>query len=312
MSIIEQAAKRLEELNRAGVNVPWGDTTASQVSVGAGESSQLTLSGRREHLKVASAASRNKDNGHGGGDVQTSSSVNLDLERLEKNGFLVPALVRSQLAVEFRHIKRPLLKAVRDGEAAAGKYANIIMVSSALAGEGKTFCAINLAMSIAMEVDSSVLLIDADVLRPSVLPSLGLSAAEGLLDLLEDPKKDLAGVLLRTNVAKLTLLPAGRPNANSTELLASVAMENLLGELATRYSDRIIVIDTPPLLLTTESRVLAAKVGQILMVIEASRTTQSDIVQAFAAVEQCPFVYSILNKCAVPDNKGGYGYYDYG
>lgn len=301
MTLIEQATKRLEELRRAGVDLPWS------TSQGAGERQlrptppQSLEGGTRPSEPVPAATVQ----------ARRSALVNLDLQRLQSSGFLVPAMVRTELAREFRDIKRPLLKNARDESADAPRRKNVIMVSSALAGEGKTFCAINLAMSIAMEVDSHVLLVDADVLRPTVLKNLGVPGAPGLLDLLADSSADISSLLLKTNVPKLTLLPSGGSDGNSTELLASAAMERLLDELSTRYADRIVVIDSPPLLLTTESRVLASRVGQIVMVVEAFRTSQSSVAQAFAAVEQCPLVYAVLNKSSDKGHTTGSTYYGY-
>ncbi|HSI56843.1 MAG TPA: XrtA-associated tyrosine autokinase, partial [Ideonella sp.] len=239
-----------------------------------------------------------------------SAEVTLDLDRLRQAGHLVPALARSGLAEEFRNIKRPLLKNAQEATPPGAHPRSLIMVSSALPGEGKTFCSINLAMSIAMEVDSSVLLVDADVVRPALFARLGLSnERKGLLDILTEPDLDMSEVLLKTNVPKLSLLGTGTLNAKSTELLASVAMGQLLEELAARYPDRIVIFDAPPLLLTTEARVLASHVGQVVMVIEASNTALRDVKQAFAAIEKCPIVLSVLNKCRDPFEKSAYGYY---
>ena len=131
-------------------------------------------------------------------------------------------------------------------------HGNLIMVTSALVGEGKSFTSVNLAMSIAMELDNTVMLVDADVARPSVLRMLGLPPGPGLLDLLEG-KTDMPSVLLKTNIDKLTILPSGTPHPQATELLASDAMRVLLDDMASRYPDRIIVFDSPPLLLDHRS-----------------------------------------------------------
>jgi receptor protein-tyrosine kinase len=125
---------------------------------------------------------------------------------------------------------------------------------------------------------------------------------------LSDPKVELADVMLRTNVPKLTILPAGTASLRSTELLASSAMEKLLDELASKYSDRIIVFDAPPLIPTTESRVLASRVGQVVMVVAADSTTREQAAQAYAAVERCPVVLSVLNKSSQRSSEA-YGYY---
>jgi len=140
---------------------------------------------------------------------------------------------------------------------------------------------------------------------------LGLPPSLGLLDLLEG-KAEMADVLLRTNVDKLTIMPSGTPHPRATELLASDAMKQLLDDMATRYSDRIIIFDSPPLLLTTESRVLATHMGQIVVVVHANRTLQSSVQQALAAIESCPVKMMVLNK-ARNDAGGTYGYgYGYG
>jgi len=250
--------------------------------------------------------------------LRQSKSVELDLARLAEQGYLVPGAPRSVLADEFRGIKQPVLKTVRgepgsDSAQAAGqdaRHANLIMVTSALAGEGKTFCALNLALSIASEVDSSVLLVDADVVRPAVMSRLGLQGRfKGLLDLLSDTTLELPDLILKTNIAKLSVLPAGAPSIHSTELLASDAMHELLHDIATRYPDRIVIFDAPPLLSTTESRVLAARMGQILMVVSAGTTAELDIAQAFTALEHCPQVLCVLNRSNNNSDQRHYGYY---
>ncbi len=235
----------------------------------------------------------------------------MDLAAIAAAGLIAPNAARSALSDQFRVIKRPLISnAVAQG-AAALKHGNLIMVTSALAGEGKTFTSINLAMSIAAEMDRTVMLVDADVARPSVLRTLGLPPGPGLLEILEG-KAEVADALLKTNVDKLSILPSGSPHAKATELLASEAMSKLLDDMATRYPDRIIIFDSPPLLLTTESRVLATHMGQIVMVVQAGRTLQSDVQHALSTIESCPVRLMVLNK-ARTDGPGGYGYgYGYG
>jgi exopolysaccharide/PEP-CTERM locus tyrosine autokinase len=183
-------------------------------------------------------------------------------------------------------------------------------------GEGKTFSAVNLAMSIAMELDRTVLLVDADVARPSLPHVLGLPETRGLLDRLENPRLPLHEILFRTNVKKLTFLPSGRPNPRATEMLASDAMTALIEELGNRYSDRIILFDSPPLLVTTESRELAQHMGQIVFVIGAGATPVADVQRAVATIESCPVKLTLLNKATdrTPSGDGyGYGYgYGYG
>lgn len=300
MNLIEQAAKRrLEELKRAGIEVP----VVPPATYAAAASAPVALLTPREVAAASVPAEL-------AAPARRSREVELDLTRLEREGYLIPSQARSSLAEQLRIIKRPLLANTRDADARAIPRANLIQVVSAMPGEGKTFFAVNLAMSIAMEVDHSVLLVDADVLRPSVLARLGVEPAPGLMDVLDSKAKlPLSDVMLRTNVPKLSLLPAGTANAKSTEMLASAAMAELLDELAAKYADRIVVFDSPPLIPTTESRVLASRVGQVVMVVEADHTTHAQVAQAYAAVEQCPVVLSVLNKCTGKGAREAYGYY---
>lgn len=308
MNLIEQAAKRrLEELKRAGIEVTV--PTAPEAAHAPPPAAPFATAVERALATSPIVAPAPAVPAVPVAPARRSREVALDLARIEREGYLVPSQARSELAEQLRIIKRPLLANTRDAEARSIPRANLIQVVSAMPGEGKTFFAVNLAMSIAMEVDHSVLLVDADVLRPSVLARLGVEPAPGLMDVL-DPKQGLtlADVMLRTDVPKLSLLPAGTAHAKSTEMLASAAMAELLDELAAKYSDRIVVFDSPPLIPTTESRVLASRVGQVVMVVEAEHTTHAQVTQAFAAVEQCPVVLSVLNKCAASGG-GGYGYY---
>jgi protein-tyrosine kinase len=222
--------------------------------------------------------------------------VDLDLARMRDLGMVTAAGGRTALVEDFRIIKRPLIKRAFAERAPGDLPGNLIMVTSSLPGEGKTYCAINLAMSIAMELDHTVLLIDADVARPSVLRTLGLPAQRGLMDILVDESLDLSDVMLRTNVPTLAILPAGTSTPRATELLASAAMTNLVLEIAHRYPDRIVIFDSPPLLLTSEARVLASHMGQIAVVVESETTTQHAVKESLSQLEGCANVNLIYNK----------------
>lgn len=241
----------------------------------------------------------------------TSRSLTLDFKRLGARGFLTSADERSKLAEEYRMIKRPLLanafgpNPVRKG--------NLIMVTSSLPGEGKSFSAVNLAISIAMELDRTVLLVDADVAKPSLPHYLGFKAEHGLLDVLRGDSQDLSDVILRTNIEKLSILPAGKTYARATELLASEAMDRLITDVATRYSDRLVLFDSPPILATSEANVLASHMGQIVMVVESEKTPKSALREALSRLEgTCDVVSIVLNKSAQPTAGDYYGYYGYG
>lgn len=217
----------------------------------------------------------------------------LDFAKLRHYGIITPEDQKNTITEQFRVIKRPLLMNSFNKEVKNG---NLIMVSSSLAGEGKSFCAVNLAMSIAMEMDHTVLLVDADVARPMVPKILGLETDKGLLDVLLDDKLDMTEVLIRTNIEKLSILTAGRPHPNANELLASQSMGLLLQELVQRYEDRIIIFDSPPLLQTSEARVLASQMGQIVLVVEAEKTTQQTVREALRQIETCDIVNLVYNK----------------
>ena len=298
MNLIDQAARRLEELRRSGVEVPTN--TQLRAEVGAAGHAGRAGGGRTPRVAVpASGVERSAP----------AKLVEIDLQRLGAMGYLTPAGPRTQIANEFRVIKRPLLKNVFDRTDAPVDRANLIMVTSSLPGEGKTFVAINLAISMAMELDTTVLLVDADVSRPSVLPRLGLEATPGLLDLLSDTSRSVSDVLLRTNIERLSILPAGTPDARATEMLASVQMTRLLDDVSSRYSDRIIVFDAPPLLPSTESRVLASHMGQIVVLVEAECTSYQTVSATMATLEACPVVLPLLNKTSRTQVGNYYGYY---
>lgn len=288
-SLIEQAAQRLEQLRRAGV-VPADAPTR-------------VIEALAEVPRTEQPIERTVE----------SRRVELDLEAMAASNIVTPSTPRSLTADQFRLIKRPLIHNATGKDSATPSHANLIMVTSAIAGEGKSFTSINLAVSIAAELDHTVMLVDADVARPSLPRMLGVPEGPGLLDLL-DGSAEMADVLLKTNIEKLTLLRSGTPHARATEMLASEAMRQLLDDMAQRYADRIIVFDSPPLLLTTEARVLATNMGQIVMVVRAGSTLQTDVEHALSTIEACPLRMMMLNQThADAEGTSGYGLgYGYG
>jgi protein-tyrosine kinase len=225
-----------------------------------------------------------------------SRLVQLDFASLAARGYLTPDDPEAALANQFRKVKWPLLQACQNKSQPRVENANRIMVTSSLAGEGKSFVALNLALSIATERDHSVLLIDADTTRPSLSRLLGISSEPGLLDLVSAKDASPEKSILRTNIEKLTVLAAGIRRPHATELLASEAMERLVEQLAAEYVDRILIFDAPPLLAAPEPAVLASHMGQIVVVAEAGRTTHATLKSALAAVESRPVVRMVLNK----------------
>ncbi len=241
-----------------------------------------------------------------------TAPVHVQLEPLRSRGFVMPNGEQSHISQEFRVIKRPLLSNAFGKGASPIRNAKRVMVTSAFPGEGKSFVAINLALSIAAERDHKVLLVDADVARPSIPRVLGFEAKAGLMDWLIDGNPDVAQLALQTDVEKLAILPAGRRHEHATEFLASASMSRLLDQISARFPDRIVIFDSPPLLVTTESRVIAQYMGQIVMVVEAGSTPRSAVAEALATIEgTAEVVGMVLNKSQI-SGAGGYGGYGYG
>jgi protein-tyrosine kinase len=291
VSIIEQAAERLERLKQAGIDVPT--VTPRPTGQEPGDAIASVPEGEPHKADPPKKQSRR---------------VSIDIERLRAAGIITPDAPNSKIAGEFRVIKRPLIANAQGKGVPAVRRGNLIMVTSSLASEGKTFVAVNLALSIAMELDTTALLVDGDVLAPAVTGTLGLEKSKGLIDLLTTPTLDVGDVLLKTDIDRLSILPAGTAHDRASELLASDGMARLIEELAERYADRIVLFDSPPLLATTESRALASHMGQIVFVVEADRTVRSTVADALSKVESCPVVMTVLNK-AVESELGSY--YDY-
>ncbi len=238
---------------------------------------------------------------------KASRRLALDFERLAGMGFLTPESGRTQLAEEMRHIKRPLVVNASNRNEGAEHNANLIMVTSSKPSEGKTYTSLNLAMSIAKERDKTVLLIDADVAKPGVTRILGMEKERGLVDYLAGDGFDIPDVMLKTNVPNLRFIPAGKRHIHSTELLSSDRMKRLVQDFCTRYPDRIVVIDSPPLLATSEAAVLTGLVGQIVMVVEAEKTTKQEVDEALGLICEGVSVGLVLNKA-----RGSYGNDAYG
>lgn len=242
--------------------------------------------------------------------------VHVELEPLRRRGFVMPDGEQSRISQEFRVIKRPLLANAFGTGAAPVRNGKRLMVTSAFPGEGKSFVAINLALSIAAERDHKVLLVDADVARPSIPKVLGFEAGAGIMDCLIDDKLDLASLALQTDIEKLAIIPSGRRHEQSTELLASASMSRLLDQISARFPDRVVIFDSPPLLVTTEARVLAQYMGQIIVVVEAGKTPRAAVTEALSTVDGTAEVIGMLLNKAKGFGAGGYGgyggYYGYG
>ena len=235
--------------------------------------------------------------------------VVVDRSALRAAGFLAPEDYERQLAEEYRRIKRPILANAFGGGAAVVPRGNLVMIASALSGEGKTHTCINLALSIAMEKERTVLLVDGDVAKPTISRVFGVEDHAGLLDVLEGEATGLDAALVRTDIPRLRLLPAGRPRPSATELLNSDRMGALCDELSARYPDRVVIFDSSPLLTTSESLAVAGSVGQVVLVVAAGITPRRAVRDALQQLDAEQPVNVVLNKDRRGGGGGYYGYY---
>lgn len=315
MSLIEKAVSKLTNVSADAIAVP--DAEALQPAARA-EKSGSTIERMSEAL-ARDGQLRSPENGTAARakpvpEQHRREGVRIHLESLRSRGFVTPDGNQTQISQEFRVIKRPLLANAFGRGVPAIKNGKRIMVTSAFPGEGKSFCAINLAMSIAAERDNKVLLVDADVARPSIPKELGITVEAGLMDWLIDGNLDISQLVLPTNVDKLAILPAGRRHQQATELLASASMSRLMELITARFPDRVVIFDSPPLLVTTESRVLSSYMGQVVLVVEAGKTSHESVQEALATIGSSEVVGLILNKARSAEQGyyGGYGGYGYG
>ncbi|MBD9357778.1 XrtA-associated tyrosine autokinase [Methylomonas albis] len=279
MSIIENALKKagsqglvVENGNQESVIINKPNRAASE--------SNLESAGLKESANVFSS----------------EQQVIVDWVGLAGNGFIDNNNAKSQLAEEFRVIKRPLVNNIQGAENNGINRSNLILICSSLPGEGKTFVSINLALSIANERDKSVLLIDADVEKPSISKQLGIKSSRGLIEYLEDDKVTFSDILLKTDLPNFSLITAGKRHKYSTELLSSQRMYLFAEEVSRRYKDRIVIFDSPPLLVATQAQIIAELVGQVVLVIAAEVTPQSVVNESVAKLSNCDVVMTLLNK----------------
>lgn len=234
----------------------------------------------------------------------------IDRAMLAEKGMLVPGAPVGALAEEFRLIKRQLLIAAQDvAQGPLGQRARTILVGSGKPGEGKTFCAINLAISLAAERDVEILLIDGDFAKPDVMASLGLEDSIGFLDIVADPTIDPESCVVKTDVPQLSLLPAGARTHADTELLASRRTEDVIDRLLAANPRRLIVFDTPPALAASPASVLALLVGQVMLVVRADRTTEGDVRASVALLDGCERIHLVLNAVSYETGRGRFGSY---
>ena len=286
MSLVEQAIARLRNQNSPKVSSP----EASAISV-----VPPTIFDQLED--TASLAKR----------------LIVDNNALRAGGYLPEKEKDRQFADHFRRIKRPLIDKALSGNTAAGD-PRVIMVASALPGDGKTFTSINLALSMALERDISVLLIDTDVAKQHITEIFGLQEQQGLLDGLLDEKLEPESLVVQTNLRGFSILPAGRRMEGTAELLSSNRMRKIIASLCTRNPRRILLLDSPPLLITNEGRILIKIAGQVVLVARAGATPRQALQAAIALFDDGQAGGLVLNQAKVGSTEGyyGYGYGSYG
>lgn len=244
--------------------------------------------------------------------VQSSEPLFIPLDRLEQEGYVSLSGTRKVVNEEFRGIKRKVLSNAFGLISETIESSNLVMLTSALSGEGKSFSAVNLALSIALEQDKTVLLVDCDVLKPSLHKKLHVKNELGIMEYLSGEVDDVQSIIKTTNVEKLRFISAGKQHHLSTELLASQKMVDLAHEFVNRYPDRIVILDCPPLLGINETYVLSELAGQILVVIEEGKTKMTSVKNAVEQLNKDKAIGFLVNK-STQNNYNQYGYgYGYG
>jgi receptor protein-tyrosine kinase len=297
---LQKQQKDAEAQSKAQISHPntVAETAQSDSSI---EKSQAKQVGSSNAVRAKSA----KSDG-----IVSNTKIEIDLDMLAKKGFVSTNSDRQVINEEYRVIKRKLLDNAFGPLSKSLNNSNVIMVTSSRQGEGKTFTAINLALSIALEQNKTVLLVDADVLRPNVMRTLELKNEQGLMEYLLGDKENIAEVMCRTNLDNLRIISAGKSHHLSAELLASERMFDAVEEFANRYPDRIVIVDTPPLLGINETAILANLAGQALVVTEEFKTKLLDVENAVKHLNPEMAIGFVVNKTEqVSLEGGGYGYY---
>jgi protein-tyrosine kinase len=304
MSLVEKALKKLQDSRSAAETAAGTAAVGSAAVRRAGETVLESTDGAKASMPLRAEPQP----------VPVSRSgkfITANLSALRAAGLLAVEDDEQRTAGEYRQIKRPLIAGALGRGIPAVPNGRIIMVASALPGEGKTFTSVNLAFNMALEKDTTVLLVDADLPKPQISRVFGVAKEPGLLDALLEDGKDVESLVMPTSVRGLSLLPAGRPDSTATELLASNRMERLLTNLVTADPRRIVLFDSSPLLLTTESRALASAVGQIVIVVRAESTTHQAVLDTLACIPEGKSVGLVLNQSRSSQAHGYYGYGDY-
>ncbi len=288
------------EQHSASVVPPLGQSIAASAAnvkqaLAAGDAAIKTA--EQDHAAVA-VTSGSEASLHGlisasTGVLQGPSSI--DAISLQRAGMMDWSRTRTRISEEFRLVQRQIIRSAF-GPGAEPGFSNLLLVTSARPGEGKSFMASNLAGSIARQGDHHVLLVDVDPKRDSICYRLGLAQARGLLDLAADAKLDPSLLIVTTPVERLSILPVGRERDRIAELFSTKEMTRLIQSLGRRFADRLLILDAPPCLSTSDPAVLAQVVGQILFVVEANRTQREEVEASLDLIQSCPTITMVLNK----------------
>lgn len=237
----------------------------------------------------------------------------LDRGRLASYGITIPSSARSRTVEEFRLVKRNLMTQFAQGDSSTDQRSGrLIMITSARPGEGKTFISLNLALAFASERDVKALLVDVDTQHSSLQTILGIPSDQGIVDVLAG-NCELSEALIQTNILNLMVLPSGRGGPHVPELFSSNKMANLMAEMTRQFTDRYIIIDTPPCMASSDAAALAPLVGQIVFIVEAHHTQQMEVEASLSMLSACPRISLLLNKSATSagEHFGSYEYYYY-
>jgi protein-tyrosine kinase len=237
--------------------------------------------------------------------------LKIDANALRAGGYLPEKGKDRQFADHYRRIKRPLIEKALSGNAEGGE-PRVIMVASAVPGDGKTFTSINLALSMALERDISVLLVDSDVTKQHITDIFGLGDQKGLLDALTDESLDAETLIVPTSARGFSILPAGCRVEGTAELMSSNRMRQIVTTLCVRNPRRILLLDSPPLLITNEGRSIVKIAGQVVLVVRAGETPRHAVQAAIDMFDEKQAGGLILNQVKVGLTEGYYGYGAYG
>ncbi len=305
MSSIEKMMERLARQNKQSASAEDGVIESESAEP---EHTTGKIADSSDGLMHIDVTEHNANSAAGG----KKKPLALQLDRLESGGYLADNYEDSCQFSEFRKIKRPILKKAFSQESIEGELPrNLVMITSAVPGEGKTFCSINLTLNMILERDITVLLMDADCMRRSLSKVFGVEALPGLVDVLEGDQ-EIEDVIINTAVPNLKVIPAGRALKHTAELLSGERMKRLMVEISERYADRIILMDAPPLLAANDAEILSHYAGQTIVVAEADKTPQSLIQQALMSIDtEKTSTGLILNKRqgGVLAEHDSYGYY---